>query len=468
MKDFGRVLVSNGIILLLGFLITFLLPLKLTIEDFGYWQLYFFYSGFVGLFMFGFLDGIHLKYAGVTYSSIDKSEFRLYFRCTCCLSLIMFIIMSFFIIVYIKDYDRMFVLFFINLNIIIFNINGFFTHINQVTSRFKYYSWGIILDRIIFVILIIPMLFMSLDSYKYYLIINVISRVAVVIYNISISRELVFGESMKLMGNYNQIIDLIKCGIPLTISAILSMLLISFPRLIVDNFFGIEEFGMFSFANSMLSIAVQLVIAVSTVLYPLLRKMEKDNYEIVNNLLNSSVWIFGSIMLCAYFPIVFFLKNYLPKYVPILEYLYFLFPMMIYQCKNNIVITTFYKVLRLEKVMLINNVGGLLVNLLVTICSYYMFESILSIIVASVVCFAAWNYYVDWYLKKKSKWNFKKKYYEPFIILAFLMSTQIENWVTGLFVYLVLLLCVVMVFKASFLEWYDIVISILRNKKEKY
>lgn len=54
-------------------LMTFLVvPKMISVTDYGAWQLYNFYLGFIGVFHFGWLDGIYLRYAGHTYEQLDK------------------------------------------------------------------------------------------------------------------------------------------------------------------------------------------------------------------------------------------------------------------------------------------------------------------------------------------------------------------------------------------------------------
>lgn len=463
-KDVLKVLSSNGMLMLSGFVISFLLPIKLPVEDFGYWQFYFFYSGFVGLFMFGFSDGIHLKYAGYNYESLDKKLFRTYFRVVLFLSILMCGVFILFVSVIIDNPDRMFTLLFISLNIIVFNVNGFFTHINQITSRFKYYSWGLTLDRIVFVLTIIPMFFLPFESYKHYIIVNIVSRLVVLFYNLLTSKDIIFGQSLDFKECLKHLADNFKVGIFLTLSAILSMFLVSFTRIIVDKYMGISAFGLYSFANSILSMAIQVVIAISTVLYPILRKTDKEKYGTFIQLSNQSILVLGSVMLCSYFPVGFLIQNYLPKYSPILEYLFCLFPLMIYQCKDQMVILTFYKALRLEKIMLINSAIGLTLNFAITMLAFKVFGNILSIAASSVMCYAIWCYYTEWYLIKKSNWSYSIGLgtADLLIILGFIISTQQSNLVIGCALYILILLVIGIIYRKYLTKWFSAVLTIIR------
>lgn len=452
-KDFLRVILSNGMGLVIGIAIAILLPIKLPLQDYGYWQLYYFYSGYVGLFMFGFSDGINLKYAGEEYSSLNKKLFRTYFRIVVLISVLMAAILFVFSTLVTKDSDRTFALFFVSLNIILFNVNGFFIHVNQVSSRFNYYSWSMILNRLIFVLSIIPMFFMPFSNYRIYIIINVISRVLVVVYSVYTSRDIVFGKANHIKSSMPDLIDNIKAGLPLTLSSILTMFLLSYTRIIVDRFMDIKEFGLYSFANSIISIVVQIVLAISAVLYPLLRRIDKSKYESLNNLFSSSVIILGSILLCTYFPAYYIIKIYIPKFSPILNYLFCLYPLMIYQAKSNIVVTTFYKTLRFEKRLLVNNFIGLTVSIFVTLGAYKIFGTMISIVASWVLCYIIWIYYSEHFIKKKCNWTNPNQFVDLFIIIGFILSTQIDNLIIGFIIYLLYLLVISTIYRRSLLQW---------------
>ena len=63
---------AQGISLFLSVLMSLIVPKFLTVRDFGYWQLFIFYFGYVGFFHFGLNDGVYLKYGGKSYDEMDK------------------------------------------------------------------------------------------------------------------------------------------------------------------------------------------------------------------------------------------------------------------------------------------------------------------------------------------------------------------------------------------------------------
>jgi O-antigen/teichoic acid export membrane protein len=69
-KDALIYAMGNGILLLFGFLQFLLIPKYLTIEDYGYWQLFMLYGGYVDILSLGFLDGVLVRWAGKDLAQI--------------------------------------------------------------------------------------------------------------------------------------------------------------------------------------------------------------------------------------------------------------------------------------------------------------------------------------------------------------------------------------------------------------
>lgn len=63
-KNFSYTLTSNLLSLLVSTLVILIIPKLLGVQEYGYWQLYIFYSSYVGFLHFGWNDGIYLRYGG--------------------------------------------------------------------------------------------------------------------------------------------------------------------------------------------------------------------------------------------------------------------------------------------------------------------------------------------------------------------------------------------------------------------
>lgn len=73
--DFGYVISSNLLTLTVSTLVILVVPKLVGVKEFGYWQLFTFFSGYLGLLPLGWLDGIYLRYGGEKYSDLDKNTF---------------------------------------------------------------------------------------------------------------------------------------------------------------------------------------------------------------------------------------------------------------------------------------------------------------------------------------------------------------------------------------------------------
>jgi O-antigen/teichoic acid export membrane protein len=91
-KNFSYTLTSNLLSLLVSALVVVVVPKLIGVEEYGYWQLYLFYSSYVGFMHFGWNDGIYLRYGGKEYKELDRSLFFSQFYMLVILQLIIAII----------------------------------------------------------------------------------------------------------------------------------------------------------------------------------------------------------------------------------------------------------------------------------------------------------------------------------------------------------------------------------------
>ena len=74
-KNFSYTVSSNLVVLAVSSLIVLIIPKYIGIIEYGYWQIYVFYSSYVGFLHFGWSDGIYLRYGGAKYSELNKKLF---------------------------------------------------------------------------------------------------------------------------------------------------------------------------------------------------------------------------------------------------------------------------------------------------------------------------------------------------------------------------------------------------------
>ncbi len=74
LKNISYSVVSNGLAFVISAAMVFLLPKFISPLEYGKWQLFLFYSTFLGFFHFGWEDGMYLRYAGQKYQELDTRK----------------------------------------------------------------------------------------------------------------------------------------------------------------------------------------------------------------------------------------------------------------------------------------------------------------------------------------------------------------------------------------------------------
>ncbi|MDF2700952.1 MAG: integral rane protein, partial [Haloplasmataceae bacterium] len=429
------VLTSNIINVSIGIAIGFVLPNLLTVDGFGYYQLFIFYSGYVGFFHFGFIDGIYLKYGGYNYEDINIETFRkyifyLFFQQS--IISILFIIMSY--LFFSGDRQGIFVL--VSINLFILNIITYFSFLSQIFKNFRLISYLSILIKTLNFIVIYIFIIFKLDNYHLMNIaitlLNVISLVILIYYY----RKITFGKRESIIQQNNDIKEIYIMGFPLMIGNFIGILVVGIDAFIVDNLFGIDDFSTYSFAISVTSLLLIFVGSVSSVLYPYLSRINKDKYkEFYSKLANLSV-IFCSLGLATYFILIVIVKAYLPKYVDSIMIFAFLIPAIVLRSFISLVTTNYYRILKLQKKYLVNNILALMASIIVFTVVLLINKSIEAVALGYLISHFLWFLYSDFYFSKINSLKFLKRFFYLIIIFSSYFIVIRFNFVIGITLFL--------------------------------
>ena len=74
MKNIKYAVSANFVVLGISVLLNMFVPKILGVTEYSYWQLYVFYTSYVGFFHLGWLDGIYLKIGGQDYDELNKNK----------------------------------------------------------------------------------------------------------------------------------------------------------------------------------------------------------------------------------------------------------------------------------------------------------------------------------------------------------------------------------------------------------
>lgn len=375
---------AQGISMLISAMTSIFVPKIMGVEDFGYWQLFMFYASYVGFFHLGINDGVYLEQGGKTRSEINKKEIASEFRFSIVYQSAFALILVFVGQHAIESPSRAFVITATALFLLLNNLSSFLGFLLQSMNEIKKYSISILVDRLIFLIPLFIFLIIRCADFKLYILAYACSKTCCLLYCIYNLRDIIFAKALPFKQTLSLSAKSIRVGFKLTIANVSSMLIIGIARALVDMEWGIKDFGQVSFALSLVTFFLTFVSQASLVLFPALRTIDKK--ELVH--LYSSIKIFMSYFFpfayLIFFPIAWIMRLWLPQYSIAFSYLAILMPICVFDTKMDICCTTYMKVMRMEKQLLILNLSSVCISAIGCYFVVKVFHSINGILIVAV------------------------------------------------------------------------------------
>lgn len=409
-KNILGVLASNIITIIAGIFVSFLLPKMLSIEGYGLYKKFTLYSNYLGVCSIGIIDGIVLRYGGNDYNQLEKEKLRSYFSWYMIaigffsLILIIAAVLPLFVA---EEYR--FIVLMLAAYLVTMNVTGYFQQISQITQRFKEYSLRKILQSLSTVLIITP-LFISFClgndvSYESYVVLLMVVNYALTLWYVHTYKDIVFGERDTLKDTWRDVIDLCRKGFPLLFANLCSTLILSLDRQFVSVLFTTEEYATYAFAYSMLSIVTVATSAISTVIYPLLKRMNistlKENYSTMMGVVICLVFA----ICIGYFPLCIFIEWFLPKYVESLVIFRIILPGIAVTSAITVIMHNYYKVFDKTLDYFKKSLVILLLSVIFNYIAFKLAGTRESISVASIVTMLIWYFISGRQLEKEIFYN---------------------------------------------------------------
>ncbi len=450
LKNITGVTVSNFITIASGIVVGFFLPKILSVEDYGWYKTFTLYMTYVGFFGLGIIDGIVLEYGGYNYEEMDRYRFRSYFKWLTLLQIISACSIGLTSIL-LNDLNFRRILVLISVNLIAVNLTGFFQQISQITQRFKEYSLRKIIQSVLNIVVVgvtyIVFKIYGKTSYLHYLGLYIVANIGLVIWYVYTYRDIVFGKAASLLSTKKEVIVLSKNGFPLLFANLCSILILSLDRQFVSALFNASIYAKYAFAYNMLSLVTATTSAISTVLYPILKRttkeMMRNNYTLLISMV--SIIVFGA--LGVYFPLCLFIEWFLPKYIESLIIFRIVFPGLALSSPITIIMHNFYKAEGKNLLYFKKSLVVLLVSAIANAIAYMSFHSTQAISIASIITMAFWYFYVENYFQKEYLCSDSKNaVYIGIMILTFYTVTAIHDYHIGFAIYALLFIVITFIF----------------------
>lgn len=336
--------------------LTLIVPKVMNMEDYGYWQLYVFYTGYVGFLHLGWCDGIYLREGGKEYSTLNKDIYKSQFISIILLQIIFGIIIISVSLFVFNDFDKLFVIIITSLNALFCIPCTMLSYILQCTGKIKEYSLSNSIGRLVYFFTSILLIIIGIHDYKVILMADILGWIVSLFYSIWVCKDIIKSKLINLALLMKEIKLNINIGSKLMLANIASSLILGVIRISMEGQWDIVTFGKVSLSLNFCNLLLIFINAVSIVLYPILRNIERINLLKIYKIIDTIMLISLFLLLFLYFPMEWFIKLWIPQYSVSITYMAILFPICIYEAKTSLLINTYFKVLRLEKTLLVINI----------------------------------------------------------------------------------------------------------------
>ena len=431
-KNMSYTISSNLISLIISTLVVLIVPKLIGIEEYGYWQLYIFYTSYVGFLHFGWNDGIYLRFGGEEYKNLDKRLFYSQFIELLGSQLIIAILIWLGSFVLVGDINRGFIIQMVAIAMVLVNTRLMFFYILQATNRIKEFARLTMLDRIVYILLIVIFLLFGVRDFKLMIIADLIGKFVSLFFAALSCKEIVFRRINTFHLTISESIINISVGIKLMFANVASMLIIGIVRFGIERAWDVATFGKVSLTLSISNMMMIFINAVGIIMFPILRRTNQDRLANIYSTMRDFLMVILLGFLIIYYPLKTVMAAWLPQYAESLLYMSLVFPMFIYEGKMALLINTYLKTLRREKVMLKINLASMILSLFMTYITTQVFVNLDMAILNIVILLAIRSVFAESYLAKELNIEVKKDIVlELLLTIVFILTGWFVNsWMT--------------------------------------
>lgn len=384
LRNFSYALTSNLVLLIFSTLVLLIVPKVMGVEEYGYWQLYLFYSSYVPFFLFGWNDGIYLRYGGAEYSDLDKGLFFSQFYMQVLLQFAVAALLFAAAVSSGFDADRRFIFQMTAVFLVLVNIRYMLLYVLQSTNRIKEYAQITIMDKILCCCLIIAVMLAGIREYQWMIAADLVGKAVSLLYAMRCCREIVLRRLATFYFSFREAMANVQVGSKLMVSNTASMLLIGVIRFGIERSWDVSTFGKVSLSLNISSFMMIFISAVGLILFPLLRRLDEARLPSLYCTTRTFLMALLLGVLLIYYPLEAVLSAWLPQYAESLRYMALTFPLIVYEGKTVLLLNTYLNALRQEALILKINLLSLVLSLLVTLVAAVVLKN-LDLTVAAIV-----------------------------------------------------------------------------------
>lgn len=347
-KNFSYSFAANILNLLIRTAYVFCLPKLIGVEDFGYWQLYFLYTQFMHFCHMGLVDGVYLKIGGFIYETLKKGKLVRQFSVLMFFSLVFALLVNAVSFLTVNNSNKVFILFIVSLDLLVMLPRTLLSVIFQATAKIREFTLAMLSEVIVSFFITGLLLLIGIKDYHIIILADFFGRVVSLFVSLKLLPEFCH-IALPKKKDFLRSIAYIKIGVFLLMANMAGMLVLSIIRLSIEYEWGIIVFSKVSLSFSMSNMVMVGINAGSLVLFPFLKRMNKNKFEMSYLAIKELLTVFLLFLLILYYPMSKILEIWLPKYIDSFRYLAILAPMCLCEAQLSLVYNNYLKAIRKEK-----------------------------------------------------------------------------------------------------------------------
>ncbi len=451
-KNIINLMISNLISLMISVLSSFITPVILGHDGYGYYKIFSLYTTYVPLLHIGFIDGILIRNAGKKIEDISFKKFRTYTLFLLIFELFLSIVMSIFAcLINIPQINREII---IAIAIYSFLLNAltYFQFFSKCIMRFSELASIARLQSFINLFFLLLALYLykftafnvNVTYYMFYMNFAVFILLC---YYLVRYKKIILGERKTLASQFKNIRVFFRVGFAIMISYQITMVMVNADNQFISMFFKVSEYGKYAFAYSLAALLLTVFNAVSSVMLPYMKKVGKSavvsNHDSNMSVMNTIVFF----VIASYYPIAWIVNNFIASYSESVQYLSVVFPGVGITCIVQSYIFNDYIMAKKIKDFCYISLANLVFDFAVYYVGFRLSHSTLKIALLSIPLLMIWYLTLEWFMNAESGVKFIKNFYYLMIMaFAFIVISHISNIWISLIAYVITYVAVTLAF----------------------
>jgi O-antigen/teichoic acid export membrane protein len=431
---------GQGILLVFGFIQTLLIPKYLSIQSYGFWQIFLLYASYAGLVHLGFVDGILVRWAGKDIVEIGgeiKTAFKFLMLELITIIFPIGLLFYFFIRPPVQWIGILILAY-----AFIMCLEAFFIFTCQAIRKFKLLTLMNISLGGCFLLFVILLKSSGNLDYLQIILAYITTYLLILLILAFYFRKYLRAKNANTSSLWTFGKTNINVGIFVLLGNFITVIIFTTDRLLISSLFSVEQFAIYAFALTIAMVGYLFVSAIAQVLFPYLKSAVPEIRNKVYYLGKPTIILLWALILALYFPISKIIELYLPNYVSSLPTIRILLCTVGFGSLIQILHANYYKAYGKQRQYFFFGIASLVISIILNLLVIKIWGTIESVAVAMLITFGLWYIVNELSLKSTVGENSRGLWKRLAIIVSYLGAFWLSSFIaSGFIVQMLIYLC---------------------------